>query len=212
MDQSFTAESFQTIFDHENRKGHFLEGRFFPDLEQITHDIKTSTADIRALRKAKLSMPSDQYEQQMAVLNATRDAQRGDKEARLTAMLEAVAEEVGRANFRVEITRNDKIAGKPVYVANETPASYFAIKQVQKNINKLYKVKQSNRYNILCQLRAALSDKMPKYVIRTDISSFYESVPRKEILDKINNDSLLTLTSKKMIRQILYSYGVLSGS
>lgn len=212
MDQSFTADNFRTIFDHENRKGHFLEGRFFPDLEQLTFQIKNSTGDIRTLRKAKLSMEPEHYEQEMSALQAVRDTQRAAKEEQLKALLEGVAAQVSRANFRIEITRDDTIGTKPVYIAEKSAASYFAIKQVQININKLYKVKQSNRYNILCQLRTVLSDKMPRYVIRTDINSFYESVPREQILDKINNDSLLTLTSKKFIRQVLYRYGVLSGN
>ena len=56
-----------------------------------------------------------------------------------------------------------------------------------------------------------LSDKFPKYLIKTDFSSFYESIPRDKIWKKINDNPLLTLTSKKTIKQILYEYGKLSG-
>ena len=90
-------------------------------------------------------------------------------------------------------------------------AEYFALKQTQRNINKMYKVKQADRYSIVCQLREALRGCFPKYVIRTDISKFYESIPRREVIKKINDDNMLSNNSKKVIKQILYEYGRLSG-
>lgn len=56
-----------------------------------------------------------------------------------------------------------------------------------------------------------LEDKSPKYVIRTDIKGFYESIPQKKLLDKLNNDYLLSARSKKFIQQILEEYNKLTG-
>ena len=76
----------------------------------------------------------------------------------------------------------------------------------------MYKVRQSNRYNIIRQLINILNDDFPKYLIRTDIDDFYESIPRDKILAKINSDQLLTQTSKKIIRNIVLEYKRLSKS
>jgi hypothetical protein len=49
-------------------------------------------------------------------------------------------------------------------------------------------------------------------LIRTDISSFYESIDRKKLLEKLDSDQLLSPASKKYIKQVLVSYGAKSGA
>jgi len=51
-----------------------------------------------------------------------------------------------------------------------------------------------------------LDDKFPKLIIRTDIKKFYESIPHKELLKKIEQNNLLNFQSKKLIRDILKKY------
>lgn len=63
----------------------------------------------------------------------------------------------------------------------------------------------------MSQLINLLEDNCPKYVIRTDIKNFYESIPQKTLLEKINNDYLLSIKTKKFINQILESYNGLTG-
>jgi hypothetical protein len=104
-----------------------------------------------------------------------------------------------------------EIRGKRVYTAGESATAYFALKKIQHNIRRLYKVQQSNRYQIVCQLRELLRDRLPKYVFRLDFSGFYESIPRKHLLSFISDDPLLTLSSKRLIKRILWEYGELSG-
>ena len=55
-----------------------------------------------------------------------------------------------------------------------------------------------------------MEDNCPKYVIRTDIKNFYESIPQKILLEKINNDYLLSIKTKKFINQIFESYNGLT--
>jgi len=76
----------------------------------------------------------------------------------------------------------------------------------------LYKVKQSSRYDVLCQLKSILQSSFPKYVIRTDIRDFYESISNEKLLNKIDRDALLTLPSRNVTRQILRDYRDLSHS
>lgn len=35
LDQSFSAENFRKILDIENRKGFYLEGEFYADIDEI---------------------------------------------------------------------------------------------------------------------------------------------------------------------------------
>lgn len=88
--------------------------------------------------------------------------------------------------------------------------NFFISKKLQESIRRIYKIKQASRYAILSEIINILEDKSPKYVIRTDIKGFYESIPQKKLLDKLNNDYLLSARSKKFIQQILEEYNKLT--
>lgn len=211
LDQSFSVENFRKIFDLENRKGNYLEGTFFPSLEEITFEIKKSISDIRTLRQNKSSYSPQDYFNKKKNLYEIRDALKNTKEERLLQLLEIVSKKVYAKGFSFDVTQIDLGFDKPFYREARNAEAYFSLKQLQSNIRNLYKVKQSNRFHIVSQLKQHLNDKFPKYVIRTDISSFYESIPRDEILKFLNEDPLLSQTSKKFIKKILYEYGTISG-
>jgi len=102
--------------------------------------------------------------------------------------------------------------GKTIYKIDDTPESYFTLKQLQYNFRKLYKVKQSNRFEIVNQVRNLLDDRFPKYIIKTDLKGFYENIPIDILLQKIHEDNLLSPLSKRFLRQIIKKYKELSGS
>lgn len=216
LDQSFSANNLRKIFDLENRKGHYLEGRFFSEeisskIEEITRELKECHSGYKDLKKNKDSLLSQEYETQRITLNKKKEELVDEKEKLLTATLEKISKEITDNSFKITLKIQNKLT-KVVYATEKKDAAtYFALKQVQYNIKKLYQVKQSNRYNILCQLKNLLNDKFPKYVILTDIKDFFETIPGDKIEQKINYDHLLTTSSKKIIKQILSEYTRLSG-
>ena len=189
-----------------------MESEFFPDIETQSRLIQTSTNNLRQLRRAKENYLPEEYEEEKETLKKELDNLKKRKEEMLTCELEAASASVRAKDFSFGIEEVD--VGTPIkaFVAERNAATFFALKQVQYNIRRLYKVKQANRHQIVCQLRELLGDSFPKYIIRTDISSFYESIPRRQLLRKLNNDPLLTLTSKRIIRRILFEYGKVTGN
>jgi len=189
LDQSFSVENFKRIIDSENRKGVYLEGRFFSDIAEINNKIRTCESD----------------EKRKELIN--------EKDEKLNIALNKICQKVTAPDFKIELEKRfirDK--DKPVYVTEDSPECYFAIKQVQKNIYKLYSVKQTNRNVIISQLINLLEDRMPKCVIRIDLKDFYESIPQVKLFNKIFNENLLNPLSKKIIRNILDSYNKLCGN
>lgn len=209
LDQSFSADNFRRILDYENRKGVYLEGKYFTDIEKITEEIKKCNTDIRD--KKKLST-AEEFEIFQKDTNMKKDKLKETKEEKLKIELQKISEIVVNNKFRIKLTKNDAIADKPVYTVDNKPENFFALKQIQYNFRRLYKVKQANRYAILSQLKGLLSDNFPKYVIRTDIQEFYESIPHDKLLQKLNEENLLTFYSKKILFQILNEYKRLSKS
>jgi len=57
-----------------------------------------------------------------------------------------------------------------------------------------------------------LGSKFPFELVRTDISSFYESIDRQRLIEKMDRDQLLSPASKKYILQVLNSYGQISNT
>jgi len=208
FDQSFSAKNFRKIFDYENRKGIFLEGRFFPELEHITADIKACIGRIRDLRRNKHEeIANGTYEENKTRLYKQRFELKQSKDKRLMDLLEQASAEVAKQSFELGIEEGPIANGKRVYTSGATAASYFSLKQLQRNLRRLYKIKQSNRYQIVCQLRELLSDSFPKYVVRLDLAGFYENIPRPPLLKKLANDPLLTVASKQLITHLLWEYG-----
>lgn len=178
----------------------------------MTFEIKQSVSDIRTLRRSKNNFSKAEYLTKQKELNQKKSILKEKKEERLTALLEEVVEEANQKNFSFGITEQDVGLNKPVYREEQKPSTFFVLKQLQYNFRKLYKVKQGNRHNIVCQIRDVLPSKFPKFYVKTDIKSFYESIPRKKLLERLESDSLLTQTSKKFIRKILYEFEQVSGS
>ena len=137
---------------------------------------------------------------------------KAQKEEKLNLELEKVSKKVLASDFRIDMEQEVIPDKKPIYITKDTPEHFFALKQVQANVFRLFGIKQSNRFAIVSQVKNLLNDKFPKYVLRTDIDDFYENIPQKNLLDKINRDNLLSPFSRKILRQILKKYSELSGS
>lgn len=211
LDQSFTVENFRKIFDYENRKGVYLEGEFFPKVEKITRKIKDCIKRIKEHEKRKPFLSGEVFERQKEALNQEKQLLKDKKEILLSKELSIISRDVVKGNFQINLGKTTNPKGDVVYQTGNDPQSYFVIKQIQYNIKKLYKVKQSNRHEIICQLKNVLNDIFPKYIIRTDIENFYESISQAKLLKKIYEEPLLTFSSKKFIKQTLECYKSLSG-
>jgi reverse transcriptase-like protein len=206
LNQAFTAATFRALFDYENRKGVYLEAKFFTEIEKLTQAIKVCMADIRGLKKKKRTLVPAYYKLKKDMLNEEKLTLKAKKEALLTDELEKIASDIANGNLKVGLRRVTLPKGKIAFATDPSARSFFIIKQLQYNMRRLYKVKQANRYEIVCQLKRLFDDSFPKYVIRTDIKDFYESVSNERLLKKLNGDALLTLPCRAVIRQILADY------
>ncbi|NBX65521.1 MAG: RNA-directed DNA polymerase [Proteobacteria bacterium] len=208
----FTAENFRRIYDSENRKGLDLAARYFPDLEPYTQAVRDKVKEIRELRANKTILNTDEFSAKQLTLKAELAALKTKKSATIDGLMEAISLKVLQPTFKIELTQKPGPKGKPVYCIDAKPETFFVIKQLQQNIYRIYGVKQANRHDLVCQLRDMVDTKFPFELVRTDISAFYESVDRKRLIEKLDRDHLLSPASKKYIKQVLDSYGTISGT
>jgi len=207
----FTAENFRRIYDNENRKGLDLASRYFPELEPYTLAVHKKTQEIRELRAKKATLKAENFSTQQATLKDELARLKAKKLAAIDDAMEEISRKVLQSNFNIDLAKKSEIKGKDIFCIDARPETFFVIKQLQRNINRIYKVKQANRHDLVCQLRDVVRTKFPFELVRTDISRFYESINRKRLIDMLDSDQLLSPFSKKYIKQVLDSYGVISG-
>ncbi|MBE0663985.1 MAG: hypothetical protein IH597_16125 [Bacteroidales bacterium] len=210
LDQSFSAGNFRKILDIENRKGFYLEGEFYADIDEINKKIKDLNSDIRILGTKGLS--KEDYIKEREAIDDKKEELKAKREEKLIEKLAVVSSAVTAENFKLQIVVDTTITAKPVYKTAHNLENILALKQLQYNFRKLYKVKQSNRYSIISQLKNLLDDSFPKIIVKTDIKEFYESIPHDKLLKKLYDENLLTHLSRRFIQQILSEYKTLAAT
>lgn len=212
LDQMFTSDNFRRIYDTENRKGLDLASLYFPTLEPHTLAVRDKVKDIREHRANGATMASDVFETKLLELKAELATLKSAKSAAVDEIMDEISEKVLKPTFKINLSQKIGPKGKPVFCIDAEPETFFVIKQLQRNIHRIYGVKQANRHDLVCQLRDMLGSSFPFELVRTDISSFYESIDRKMLEEKLDKDQLLSPASKKYIKQVLDSYGAISGT
>lgn len=213
LDQTFSAKNFQIISEIEKRRGGVPDLKFFPEVKRQTEILKERIEDCKDFRRNQVGKYSDGDQAIFNHLRDMREAARDKRDEQLLKCLEAVAKNVSTKSYSIDFEQLSGPGGKPVYqVKKNVPEHHYAEKQISRNLSKLYKVKQSNRNQIVSQLSNILMDKFPYHFIRTDISSFYESINHATLIQKLGDDQLLSQTALRLTRNILAKFSNLTGA
>ena len=70
----------------------------------------------------------------------------------------------------------------------------------------VFNVNMPSRHQIMCQLKILLNTITNGYIIRADVEDFFESIPQTQLLQKLENNSLLSYKSFAFIKSILKMY------
>lgn len=205
MKQSFNVDNFIKIYYDENRKGDYLDGRFaeFINLKHYGNSIKKIN---KKFRDRFYSTP-----EQKEKANRRKERLYKRKFDALQIILLSVEDNIDNKNYQISMITKT-IKGKTAYTIDRSNINtFFLFKQIQKNIQHSFKVKQADRNEIVSQVVNMLDNGFPKYIIRTDIESFYESIPHDELKKVINRNHILSPLSKKVINEILREYQRMKG-
>lgn len=206
LNQSISKENFRKIFEYENRKGKYLEGEYFPKVAELSEKIKRINHTLKGIKKSKEKISTEIYLRRKKILNDKKKELIDNRDKLINIELEQISKTVNNKNFSLKLSKHEFISPKPIYTLGKSPEVFFLVKHIQYTLKRLYKIKQSNREEIILQIKAVLNDKFPKYIIKIDIKAFYESINKKLLIKKLNKIPLLTLNSKRFIGQILRGY------
>ncbi|WP_298821462.1 antiviral reverse transcriptase Drt3a [uncultured Roseibium sp.] len=213
LNQTFSLVNFEDIYDEDNRKGRNFDTVFFPTVSAASNRLSSKARALRAFKKRHVSYKKypKGVQRRYDVLLRNLNRQKKRREELISNALKSVASNINKRSFRVGIVKNT-INTMDVYQRDDTPESYYALRQVSRNIRSLYKTKPANRNIIVSQVQNLLSDDYPYVLIRTDISSFFESIDQSRLIHKLVQDQLLSATSIKLIKQVLWDYSHLAGT
>lgn len=206
FDQSFSAENYLSIFHEENRKGHIA----FDDMPELYKDIvmkmKVMKSRVNEITKKKKSNRTEDEISELERLKLSIKDKQTDRDKELFNELNKYAQNANIKDFTFPIS-NYIDDDKQIFTIDTSQWTYFyAIKNLQRILRGLFNVKQANKHQIMSNVKLLLNTTTPFYLIRTDITGFFESIPQQALLDKINANNLVNNKTKGMIKGILSEY------
>lgn len=206
FDQSFSVENYLSIFHEENRKGHIAFDDMPEPYRNIVVEIKTMKSKVNEITKKKKNNRTAEEVMALESLKSSIKAKQADRDKELYKELSEYAQIANNKSFTFPIT-NYTDDDKQVFTIDTSKWEYFyAIKNLQRTLRGLFNVKQANKHQVLSNVKLLLNTTTPFYLIRTDITSFFESIPQQALLDKINANNLVNNKTKRMIKGILSEY------
>jgi hypothetical protein len=205
MKQSFNVDNFIKIFYDENRKGNYLEGDFtiFKPLKEISQKIKQINKNF--------IIGTYSTEQLKIKANSTKEKLQKKKFEKLIKILKVVEANIDSKAYEL-VMATTTVKGKIAYTVERNNAEvFFLLKQIQRNIQHSFNVIQSDRHEVVTQVINMLDNSFPKFIIRTDIKSFFESIPHDKLKETLTRNHILSPQSKKIINEILRQYKILTG-
>ena len=212
LDQSFSARNFEIIYGIESRKGTIdLESMppYYQDAVKSIKEARRSECELRARMKSTSSCPEEKERTrlELAEIKESLSELKRTKSRLLQKYLEELSQEVNARGFRFQLKCLDPKAAKAVFtLGTKSHAAFFAMKQLQHNLRNTFKVCPANRRHILANVKIFLNSKIPVYIIRTDIDSFFESIPQDKLKDLVLQESLLSPKSRSFVKGILNEY------
>lgn len=206
FDQSFSLSNFETIFNLELRKGRI-------DFNGMPQDYKDVVANIRWTRSAMASQRRKKLATWTADEKKDYDNNRGllkyyqeQKEGVIKQVLGQLATQVNSTAFRFGIT-SYMYGMKECFTINAADrAQFYAMKTLQRNVVKAFNVEMLNRHTVMQNLKLLMNTNLPIYIIRTDVSSFFESINHDRLFALIDRNSVLSVKSKEMTKNIIREY------
>ncbi|WP_082687467.1 antiviral reverse transcriptase Drt3a [Curtobacterium oceanosedimentum] len=137
-------------------------------------------------------------------------------EAKLTAFLVSVSSElrstISSDTFQWQLAEGRQFKGKSTFQPAGTAAVYLLERVLVQQLNALIPGKtSSDRSSAVQQVATSIVDRLPKSVYRSDIRSFYESIPLENLLPRIEAERKIPAEMRSLIRSFLEEYRDIKG-
>ena len=128
--------------------------------------------------------------------------EKGDSEfVDFNEIIKRIYANISSQNFTFNINKT-YLYDKPLYLAGDIE-SKIVLRYLDKLVKRVYKVKQANRDRIIKQLISILKSTNEFYVIKLDISSFYESIDTAKLIQRLRDDGIISFQTVSYIETVI---------
>ena len=211
----FTAASLVRIATLEARRGRNDPGRMFPSVEREISALKAVHSNRRRACSQLWDTDEDKARETYASfrpeITGHREAKQKALNDELLALSVKLSTSIRDSQFAWGLQPGPTIRSRPTYRIRRDADGYFAMKQLELNLKRVFRLEAPNRNQVVAQLVDALEGRLPRYVLQTDISSYYESIPHDPLVALVNTQSGLSKTSTHLITSLLGEWATMTG-
>lgn len=215
FDQSFSVRNFKKIYDVDRKNKGAIEKDHFPKAYMYRLKIYALKKVMKFLviRHNQKKISSIFFELKQNKLNNHIDKRKEQLKNEINSKLENIVENVSIKGYTLPLVKSAVLKrGKAVYSIGHDVETIFVSRQVQNILRSVYNVKINNRDLIISRLSSIVKDLSPKYIVRADVESFYESISHKNLLNILHSSPKLSVTPRRVLTQLIRSYADISGA
>jgi hypothetical protein len=116
-------------------------------------------------------------------------------------LLKTISEQISAGVYNFSGLRWHKI-GKKFALSSHILEDILVIRKINSNIRRCYSIRESNRSQLIRTARQAMSEPVPKTILRVDLKSCYESIDRNRLIKALKIDSLLSTETLGLVDQL----------
>ncbi|MDD6485780.1 MAG: reverse transcriptase domain-containing protein [Spirochaetales bacterium] len=116
-------------------------------------------------------------------------------------IIKGIYANISSSNFNFNINKT-YLYDKPLYLAGNIETK-IVLRYLDKLVKRIYKVKQANRDRIIKQLISILQSTNEFYIIKLDISSFYESIDTTKLIQRLRDDGIISFQNVSYIESVI---------
>jgi hypothetical protein len=210
----FTAASFLRIATLEARRGRDDPGQQFATVNKIIGELKDVHKERRdecaPLWRTNDTLARERYASFRPKITELQREKRDALDSELQKVSAKLSSELKDGSFSWGLSLGALVRARQTYVVGAEPVRFFAMKQLEINLRNAHRLAAPNRNRLIAQLRDSIEGKLPRYVLRTDVSSFYESIPHTQLLQTLSDTGGLSTTSLGLIRILLQEWRALT--
>jgi len=205
---AYTKDQIDLIFETANKQGKIRKDWLDLDgwdehsiIVKYAEDAKTARNNIRKEIKKKNDKDDNVIRDNKKELDKIKTARENVENEIKSDILRNILDR----KFEIEIEpKLHEDSGKTIYVTGQDRDSFFACKIINEELQKIYKIEQPNRNDIVKCLKLLLSDRVDKLLVRCDIKSFFETIDRERLLRKLKEDNLVSRRSLRIMKRMFY--------
>lgn len=192
----YSTTSLREVLHREKRKGNFSVRRLFE-----SGSVASLKRDRRALYKSLDGLVAEgEREKNLNKIKTINE----EIETLLLATLADLSARMSSYDYKFSFKKLSLKDGKQLFgMDKKSPVDFLVEKQMQHVLSKSFGVKQANRHAIVANVLKMLDCDFPLVAVKSDIQSFFESLPIEAVVNRLSSSGNLDYLTCKFLKELI---------